>query len=225
MTTISGTKLHPEARKGSHRLGPVHHGEWRHTQRRCPLDPELQSLAVQLADNTVRNTAGLVADRIASIRGRKRDADTIAELENIINELIDDKNELVRIAQAFEQQLVAQQLSAENVDYITRNLVPVIKRLAELGGTDSNVDEMLALVEPILSVETLTVMQLMGFNFRRAIGEPLTELVRGLILAQKPEAGRAADLQLLDTQRDTALFELAKDPEAFDRLKSMIAKN
>ncbi len=189
------------------------------------MDPELQSLAVQLADNTVRNTAGLVADRIASIRGRKRDADTIAELENIINELIDDKNELVRIAQAFEQQLVAQQLSAENVDYITRNLVPVIKRLAELGGTDSNVDEMLALVEPILSVETLTVMQLMGFNFRRAIGEPLTELVRGLILAQKPEAGRAADLQLLDTQRDTALFELAKDPEAFDRLKSMIAKN
>lgn len=193
-------------------------------QRRHPLDPELQSLAVQLADNTIRNTAGLVADRIASARNRRRDAETIAELENIINELIDDKNELVRIAQAFEQQLVAQQLSPENVGYITSNVIPVISRLAELSGsTDTaTIDQMRDLVKPILSVETLTIMQLMGFNFRRAIGEPLTELLSRLILAQSPDPGRAAELQVLNARREIALFEVAKDPQALERLKAII---
>lgn len=190
------------------------------------MDPELQSLAIQLADNTVRNTAGLIADRIAGARARKRDAETIAELEAIINELIDDKNELVRIAQAFEQQLVAQQLSADNVEYIVRNFVPMIKRLTELGGgADAATDEMLELVEPLLSVETLTIMQLMGFNFRRAIGEPLTELVARLISAQRPEAGRALELQMLAAQRELALFEIAQNPAAHERLRSMLGQD
>jgi len=189
-----------------------------------PWIPELQSLAVQLADNTIRNTAGLVADRIASARNRRRDAETIAELENIINELIDDKNELVRIAQAFEQQLVAQQLWPENVGYITSNVVPVISRLAELSGcTDTaTIDQMRDLVKPILSVETLTIMQLMGFNFRRAIGEPLTELLSRLILAQSPDPGRAAELQVLNARTEIALFEVATDPQALERLKAII---
>jgi hypothetical protein len=33
----------------------------------------------------------------------------------------------------------------------------------------------------------VTVLQLVGFNFRKAIGEPLTELIARLILAKAQE--------------------------------------
>ncbi len=83
------------------------------------MDPELQALGIQLADATVRNTAGAVADRINAARAKKKDIETIAELEEIVNNLISDKAELVRIAQAYEQELVAQRISPADVQYIT----------------------------------------------------------------------------------------------------------
>lgn len=79
------------------------------------MDPELTQLSLQLANTAVRNSASGVAERINSARMRKRDQETIAELEEIVNELVADKAELVRIAQAYEEEFVAQRLSPENV--------------------------------------------------------------------------------------------------------------
>ncbi len=84
---------------------------------------------------------------------------------------------------------------------------------------------MINVVKPILSVETVTVLQLIGFNFRKAIGEPLTELVSRLILAQSQvEPALHLELQRLGLQRELAYIEVAKDPEAHGRLLSMIGQ-
>lgn len=63
------------------------------------MNPEMTQLSLQLANTAVRNSATAVAERISSARTRKRDQETIAELEEIVNELVADKAELVRIAQ------------------------------------------------------------------------------------------------------------------------------
>lgn len=42
----------------------------------------------------------------------------------------------------------------------------------------------LEVMKPLLSVETVNVLLLLGFNFRRAIGEPLTALMEGMILSR-----------------------------------------
>lgn len=189
------------------------------------MDPELQLLGIKLAETAVRNTAGSVADRVAVVRSRKRDQETIAELEQIINDLQADKNELVRIAQTYEQELVAQRISASDVQYITSHIVPVITQLMESAAGDDHdgkAQEILDLVEPILSVETVTVLQLLGFNFRKAIGEPLTELVSRLVLARtQPEPQLALELQRLSVARDLAYLEIAKDADAHARLAKM----
>lgn len=184
------------------------------------MDPQLQTLVLQLADTTIRNTAGSIADRIATVKARKKDQDTIAELEEIISGLLSDKNELVRIAQAFEQELVAQRISQVDIEYISTNFVPLIQRLAEIGSQQGSggeeAQEMLDLIRPILSVETVTVLQLLGFNFRKAIGEPLTELVAKLIMSKaqaNPELG-------LEIQRLT--LSIANDSEAYARLATML---
>ena len=146
------------------------------------LDPELTALSLQLANTAVRNSAGAVAERITSARTRKRDQETIAELEEIVNELVADKAELVRIAQAYEEEFVTQRLSPQNVEYIIQSVVPVLERLMAETGDGYDVQQMMELVQPILSVETLTVLQLVGFNFKRAIGEPLTEVLHQKIM-------------------------------------------
>lgn len=87
-----------------------------------------------------------------------------------------DKSELVRIAQAYDQELVAQKISSENIEYITTKFVPLLREVMESAATDGGRDmesaqQAIDLIEPILSIEAVTVLQLIGFNFRRAIGE------------------------------------------------------
>lgn len=193
------------------------------------MDPQLQALGVQLAEAAVRNTASTVADRITAAKTRKRNEETLNELEEIVSGLIADKSELVRIAQAFEEELVAQRISASDVEYITRSIVPVIKQLIEAAPSDSDQDasaqEMIDLLQPVLSVETLTVLQLLGFNFRKAIGEPLTDLVSHFIMAQgESDPSMDPEIQRLNLRRELAYLEVAKDPEAHARLSSMVGQ-
>ena len=68
----------------------------------------LAELGTKLAESAVRNTAGAISDKISSIKSKRDDKQTIRELEGIVNSLLDDKSELVRIAQAYEQELVSQ---------------------------------------------------------------------------------------------------------------------
>lgn len=187
------------------------------------MDQDLQALAIRLAESVVRNTAGAIADRVNVIKTKKDAAQQVAELEQIINDLISDKTELVRIAHAYESELVAQRISADDVRYISANLVPVIKQLVDSASSsnqDAQPTDMMALLEPILSVETVTILQLLGFNFRSAIGEPLTQLVGNAIQAKAAPVGdMLAEKERLGLQREIAFYEVAKDPEAFERLR------
>lgn len=74
------------------------------------------------------------------------------------------------------------------------------------------------MMKPLLSVETANVLQLLGFNFRRAIGEPLTTLCEKMILSR---VDRSNELQLEAIRNQRALIELASDPEAYARFRSM----
>ena len=139
------------------------------------MDPQLQTLSIQLADAAVRNTAGAILDRLEVAKARKKDHETIAELDEIVNGLIADKSELVRIAKAFEEELVAQRISNSDIEYITTNFVPLLKQLLESAAGDSKqspaeIEDIFKLIQPLLSIETVTVLQLLGFNFRKAVG-------------------------------------------------------
>ena len=125
--------------------------------------------------------------------------------------------------------MVAQRLSASDVHYITSNIIPVLETLAESAAEDEDaadsVRELMDVLKPVLSVETVTVLQLVGFNFRKAIGEPLTELVSRIILA-KAQADPVANLEVqrLAMQRELALIQVATDPEAHARFLGMLGR-
>ena len=66
-------------------------------------------------------------------------------------------------------------------------------------------------------------MQLIGFNIRRAIGEPLTQLVASLISSRTPaNSALDAENQRLALTLQNAYIDVARDQEAFDRLLRVV---
>lgn len=190
------------------------------------MDPVLHALSVSLSEVALRNAAAAVAARISAVKAQRKDQETIAALEEIVNDLLADKSELIRIAKAFDDQLVAQRLSPEDVGFITENLLPRVRQLADASGQDAAGDQMMDAVESILSTEILTIMQLIGFNYRDAIGKPLTELVAAQIASRMPhDQARSLDLAQAIVERDIALTGIAGDPEKWARFSQLMARS
>ncbi|MER7005242.1 hypothetical protein ABT297_19655 [Dactylosporangium sp. NPDC000555] len=190
------------------------------------MDPEVLSLSLKLGEAAVRNSAATVADKITAAKARRRDQETIAELEEIISSLISDKNDLVLIAQSYEQELAARRISPKDVEYITKNIIPILKDLLGSGSGgeqfDAETEAKIDTLTSLLSVETIEILQLLGFNFRQAIGGPLTHLVAQLIASKVPaSADQNAAIQKLGLERDLAYINLAQDPESYARLKGV----
>lgn len=195
------------------------------------LDPQVVELGVRLAESAARNTATSIATRVTTARTAKHDREALVALEEIITDLSQDRNELLQIAQAYKEQLVAQMISDEDVEYITSQLVPKLKEFVAMTSAaqadgDAAAQAMIDVLTPLLSVETLTILQLLGFNFKRAIGEPLTNLVAAAINAKaNADAATTLEVQRLGIERELAYVSLAKDEAAYARLRSLYGSN
>lgn len=182
------------------------------------MEPQLINLGIRLSEALVRNTASAISTKVKALKSKKDDKETINELEEIIQELISDKNELLQISQAYQQELVTQKITDTEIDYITQKLIPTLQKLANATGQSQNINSMVDVLSPLISKETLTILQLLGFNFRKAIGEPLTVLLQKLILSKQP-----LDSERIQTQLNIQLetLKIAKDPAAIRRLENL----
>jgi uncharacterized protein involved in exopolysaccharide biosynthesis len=174
------------------------------------LTGQLTNLGVQLAASAARNSASAITDKLAAMRSSKSDSDRMAALEQIVSDLLADKNELTRIAQSYQQELVAQQLTPGDVQYITDAVVPLLERFAD-GMTDPGAGEQfknqIDSFKPLLSVETVNILQILGFNFRQ-----------GLIEGSN-QSGTELQVEALRTQQQA--MALAADAEAYARFREM----
>jgi len=109
-------------------------------------------------------------------------------------------------------------------------VVPILRSLIEQasGGQDdasaASMKRTMDALAPLLSVETLTVLQLVGFNFKKAIGEPLTLLLQEFIASKVPEDPQSTiERNRLMLAFNIELLKVAQDPDAtarWERLRS-----
>lgn len=187
-------------------------------------------LVVKTADMMIKNTTETIFNRIDAAKGNRDKEKTILALEEIIKDLLDDKNKLNQIIRQYEELLAIQKLSDKNIDYITENIVPLLSQvLASDVVTKGNeekaeeINEVINLLTPLLSVETLTILQLLGFNFREGIGDPLTNLVKGAINKKETEELNY-QYSIEATKTQTELFKLLQTEEGREVYKQ-ISKN
>lgn len=188
----------------------------------------MAELTANFAAVIVKNSASAVFDKIRAIKAGKNDQEKISQLEQLVYALIDDKSELIGIAQAYKEELVAQQISDDDLRYIIDNVVPALKGLADQAVADAKdpqaaaqamqMRDAIKSLEPLLSVHTLRILQLLGFNYKRAVGEPLTFLTQRLITARVPLGPQdLAEINRLTTAFSTELAKVAQDEAATDR--------
>ena len=136
------------------------------------LDNMTVELGAQLGILAAKNTASTIYNKISVLKHRREDGKTITEYEEIINDLITEKQELIRIANAYKQQYENINISDEDMEYLHNTLKIVLESTSPDGKTDENLSVALA----FLNKDTLKTMQLIGFNYKEGIGRPLTEL-------------------------------------------------
>lgn len=154
------------------------------------MDATLIALFTRLTEISATRTATAIADRIATVKAKKQDAETIQVLSEIVNSLISDREELIGIARALKEQLVSQQISDADIDHVVGTVLPVLETISSQGeGSKQETAAFMETVRPLLSRDTLKVLQTLGFNYRKAIGEPLTQVVHSYVvsLEKKPE--------------------------------------
>lgn len=143
------------------------------------MDPIVTTASAQILEIAARTTVDSVTARVRRARAdHDRDA-TIEQMDEIINDLQRDRADLVRLAQGLEEQFVSQRLTPTEIGFISEQIIPVFEDFA-----DEDASEAIEAVKKLLSVELLTIMQTIGFNYRQALGEPLTEIVRSQLLAR-----------------------------------------
>lgn len=183
---------------------------------------EVVKAGAALVGGLIKDTAQGITARIETARSTKDKEKTINSLEEIINELISDRNKLIQAVGSYEEMLITQKITDTEIDYITENIVPLLETLLK---NQPDASRGLELIKPLLSKELLSILQLLGFNFKKAIGEPLTQVINSLIVSKIAMSSETEfAMQLAIAQRDSELYKIMQDEESFERFRVLAGK-
>ena len=183
---------------------------------------ELLSLGTTLTELAVKGTATAVANKIKATKS-VRDAKELRTIyDEIVNELLNERDEAVRIAQAYKSELEKVVISDEDIAHLHSTVTRILEMVKEneAGKEVSKQLEKYEQIKELISVDTLKSMQLLGFNYKSAIGEPLTMLLRNLILSKSVEPDSLKALERLLTPE---MVEILKDEKAFNNFSKLVS--
>ena len=190
---------------------------------------ELLGLGTSLTELAVKGTVTAVSNKIKAIKEEKNVEKIRNTYDAIINELLNEREEAVRIAQAYKSELEKVVISDEDIQHLhntVSRILEIIKGIqiasAEQQGGDVNAVrtqvESYEQIKELISVDTLKTMQLIGFNYKSAIGEPLTLMLKNFILSKVTEPDSLKAFEKIVTPE---MVEILKDNTAYENFKQI----
>lgn len=142
----------------------------------------LESLAKSLMTLSTKGTVTATEAKIKSIRV-ERDIEKIRnQYDEIVNELISERAEAIRIAQVYKTEMERYVISDSDIEHLHKTVELVLDIIKEMS-PDTDV-EMYQQLKDLICVDVLKAIQLLGFNYKEAIGEPLTQICANAILSK-----------------------------------------
>lgn len=141
----------------------------------------LAEIGVQLTTLAVKGTASAVSNKIETIKLEKDLEKAKNKYEEIISQLLSEREEAVRIAQTYKSEVERYEISDDDIIHLQNTLARALELLSQFG-VDKPIKE-IDKIKSLISVDTLKAMQLLGFNYKDAIGEPLTSLCASKIMS------------------------------------------
>ena len=153
----------------------------------------LIDMGASLAELAVKGTVSTVSKKIRAAKEIKEIERLRSTYDEIINEILLEREEAVRIAQAYKSELEKIIISDEDIEHLHNTVarfLEIIKAFqltaaatqgeAEFEKVKKQV-ESYDQIKELISVDTLKTMQLLGFNYKAAIGDPLTQICANAI--------------------------------------------
>lgn len=153
-----------------------------------PYMSVLAEMGVSLTALAVKGTATAINTKIKSIKDEKSSEKIRSTYEEIINEILSERDEAVRIAQAYKAELDKIVISDKDIEHLhntVSRVLEIIKTFQLISAATKGKEEIEKIeeqtksyeqIKKLISVDTLKTMQLLGFNYKAAIGEPLTQI-------------------------------------------------
>ena len=141
----------------------------------------LIEMGVALSELAVKGTASAVGKKIRAIKDVKDAEKLRTTYDSIINEVIQEREEAIRIAQAYKAELDRIVISDEDIQHLHTTISRILDVIKQF--SPNTPVESLETFKDLVSADTLKTMQLLGFNYKAAIGEPLTKLCADAIVS------------------------------------------
>lgn len=142
----------------------------------------LTEMGTNLTSLALKGTVTTVSTKIKAIKMEK-DAEVVKnKYEEIINELLSEREEAIRIAQVYKNEIERYEISDEDISHLHNTVGQALEILKSMSPTTPI--QGFEQIKELISVDTLKTMQLLGFNYKAAIGEPLTQLCATAILSK-----------------------------------------
>ena len=133
---------------------------------------EINALLNSIANSSLVHTT---FEKMKVIKTVKEEKERDSKYEEIINGLLSKNQELLYIAQTYKSEYERVNISDEDIKQLKSTARRVINLMNSYTDEEEDTQSLESLVE-LIDIDTLKTMQLLGFNYKEAIGKPLTEL-------------------------------------------------
>lgn len=148
----------------------------------------LAELEASLAMLAAKGTAKAVTAKINGLR-QERSVEAVRNAyDEIVNELLEERSKAILLAQTFKDELDRVEIDEEGIKSLDNTIGRVFEVIKQIPGVldsdpekKSDQEEAFEQLRALISADTLRTMQLLGFNYKAAIGEPLTEICANAI--------------------------------------------
>lgn len=145
------------------------------------MEEQLITLGLSLTEVISRNTISFVGSKMKLAKEKKNLESQSLAYSEIINSLLQDKEELALIAREYKQAYDRVTISDDDIEYLHNTLESAIKVLNAFSPQKTETRNAMNTLVELLNKDTLKTMQLLGFNYKEAIGQPLTEVCSNAI--------------------------------------------
>lgn len=145
---------------------------------------EIIQLGIKLTEMFAKNTSSWVSTKVSQAREKFDKKEMQQTYEEIINSLLDDNMEIQRIAMTYKELYEKVTISDEDIAHLQNTVRRTLELFYKYDPDIEKNRESIELVVNLINVDTLKTMQLLGFNYKDAIGKPLTQLCSSFILSK-----------------------------------------
>ena len=135
----------------------------------------LAEMGTNLTTLAVKGTATAIHSKIETVKNEKNVEILRSTYDELINQLLSEREDAIRIAQAYKEELDKVEISDEDIEHLHNTVEKILEIFKTMTPEPEKLDSFEQIKE-LISVDTLKTMQLLGFNYKAAIGEPLTKL-------------------------------------------------